>query len=65
MFRRNFPDVTAAESTVRTHVRERKRRMGVLRRDTFLPQSYSWAQEAQVDWYEPWANSKGKLLQAA
>ena len=45
-----FPDVTVAESTVRNHVRERRRQMGLLRRDTFVPQSYSWAQEAQVDW---------------
>jgi hypothetical protein len=43
-----------AESTVRNHVRERKRQLGLLRRETFVPQSYSWAQEAQVDWYEAW-----------
>lgn len=49
-----FPDATVAESTVRNHVRERKRQMGLLRRETFVPQSYSWAQEAQVDWYEAW-----------
>jgi transposase len=49
-----FPDVTVAESTVRNHVRERKHQMGLLRRETFVPQSYRWAQEAQVDWYEAW-----------
>jgi transposase len=49
-----FPEVTVAESTVRNHVRERKQQMGLLRRETFVPQSYSWAQEAQVDWYEAW-----------
>jgi transposase len=49
-----FPDATVAESTVRNHVRERKRQMGLVRRETFVPQSYSWAQEAQVDWYEAW-----------
>jgi hypothetical protein len=36
-----FPDATVAESTVRNHVRERKRRMGLERRETFVPQSYS------------------------
>src|SRR5690349_24522462 len=30
--------------------------MGLLRRETFGPQSYGWAQEAQVDWYEAWVD---------
>lgn len=51
-----FPDAAVAESTVRNHVRARKRQMGLLRRETFVPQSYSWAQEAQVDWYEAWVD---------
>ena len=51
-----FPDVTVAESTVRNHVRERKHQMGLMRRETFVPQSYVWAQEAQVDWYEAWVD---------
>jgi transposase len=51
-----FPDATVAESTVRNHVRERKRQMGLMRRETFVPQSYVWAQEAQVDWYEAWVD---------
>jgi transposase len=51
-----FPDTTVAESTVRNHVRERKHQMGLDRRETFVPQSYSWAQEAQVDWYEAWVD---------
>ena len=41
---------------MRNHVRERKRQMGLERRETFVPQSYSWAQEAQVDWYEAWVD---------
>jgi hypothetical protein len=53
---KEFPDAAVAESTVRNHVRERKRQMGLLRRETFVPQSYSWAQEAQVDWYEAWVD---------
>jgi hypothetical protein len=51
---KEFPDAAVAESTVRNHVRERKRQMGLQRRETFVPQSSSWAQEAQVDWYEAW-----------
>src|SRR4051794_3504392 len=50
------PDATVAESTVRNHVRERKHQMGLLRRETLVPQSYGWAQEAQVDWYEAWVD---------
>jgi transposase len=51
-----FPDATVAESTVRNHVRARKRQMGLERRESFVPQSYGWAQEAQVDWYEAWVD---------
>ena len=29
---------------MRNHVRERKRRLGLMRRETFVPQSYVWAQ---------------------
>src|SRR4051812_28086092 len=35
-----FPDAEVAESTVRNHIRERKHQMGLLRRETFVPQSY-------------------------
>src|SRR3954447_16664479 len=51
-----FPDATVAESTVRNHVRARKHQMGLDWRETFVPQSYGWAQEAQVDWYEAWVD---------
>ena len=53
---REFPEVTVAESTVRNHVRARKRRMGLEMRETFVPQSYTWGHEAQVDWYEAWVD---------
>jgi transposase len=41
-----------AESTVREYVRERKMALGLLGRETFVPQSYPLGSEAQVDWYE-------------
>jgi hypothetical protein len=44
---REFPGTAVAESTVRNHVRERKRQMGLVGRETFVPQSYAWGQEAQ------------------
>ena len=38
--RRERPEVEVAESTVRRYVRERKAAMGLLGRETFVPQSY-------------------------
>lgn len=43
-----------SESSVRRYVRERKKQMGLGRGEIFIPQSYQWGQEAQVDWYEAW-----------
>jgi transposase len=44
-----------AESTVRRYVRERKRQMGLSSSgEIFIPQSYQWGEEGQVDWYEAW-----------
>ena len=57
---RAFAGVSVAESTVRNHVRERKRQLGLVLRETFVPQSYTWGQEAQVDWYEAWADLGGE-----
>jgi len=34
--------------------------MGVSRREVFVPQSYEWGQEAQVDWYEAQARLDGE-----
>lgn len=38
------------ERTVRQYVQRRKRELGLDARETFVPQSYSWGAEAQVDW---------------
>jgi transposase len=46
------PGLQIAEPTVRRYVRERKAALGLLSRETFVPQSYPWGSEAQVDWYE-------------
>jgi len=53
------PEVVVAESTVRQYVRERKHELGQLKRETFVPQSYNWGVEAQVDWYEAYADVDG------
>jgi transposase len=57
---REFPDAAVAESTVRNHVRARKRQMGLDKRETFVPQDYVFGQEAQVDWYEAWVDFAGE-----
>jgi hypothetical protein len=55
-----MPEVAVAEPPIRRHVRERKIKLGLTRRETFLPQSYSWGAEAQVDWYEAYAEICGE-----
>lgn len=53
---REKPDLQVSETTVRQFVRRRKLEMGLSGRETFIPQSYSFGQEAQVDWYEAYAD---------
>jgi len=48
------------ESTVRQYARQRKRELGLVGRETFIPQSYGWGDEGQVDWYEAWAELGGE-----
>lgn len=49
-----------AERTVRQYVRQRKVELGRTTSETFVPQSYPWGGEAQVDWYEAWAEIGGE-----
>jgi transposase len=58
--RQELPGVEVAESTVREYVRERKVAMGLVYHETFVPQSYAWGAEGQVDWYEAWAELDGE-----
>ena len=37
---------------MRRYVRRRKQELGLTSREVFVPQSYEWGQEAQVDWFE-------------
>jgi transposase len=46
------PEIKVAEATVRKYVREKKVQIGLIHRETFVAQSYSWGEEGQVDWYE-------------
>lgn len=54
------PDCRVAEPTIRRYVRLRKAELGLLPRETFVPQSYDWGVEAQVDWYEAYADLDGE-----
>ena len=55
-----LPGCEVAESTVRRYVREKKEALGLARRETFVPQSYAWGSEAQVDFYEAYADLGGE-----
>ena len=46
------PEHRIGEATVRRYVREQRHEMGLAGREVFVPQSYNWGQEAQVDWFE-------------
>lgn len=52
--------ISVAESTVREYVRQRKAAMGLLGQEVFVPQSYQFGGEAQVDWYKIWAEFDGQ-----
>ena len=52
--RREHPSLSISESTVRSYVHERKIAMGLAGHEVFIPQSYQFGGEAQVDWYEGW-----------
>jgi Mu transposase-like protein len=51
-----------AERTVREYVHERKIALGFIVRETCVPQSYTWGVEAQIDWYEAYADLAGERI---
>lgn len=60
--RRERSECEVAESTVRRYVGRRKHELGLMVRETFVPQSYEWGQEGQVDWYEAEAELGGERV---
>jgi transposase len=58
--RQERPACVVAEPTIRRYVRQRKAALGLLTPETFVPQSYDWGDEAQVDWYEAYADLDGE-----
>jgi len=55
-----FPNNKVCERAVRLYVHERKIALGLVVHETFVPQSYPWGVEAQVDWYEAYADLSGQ-----
>jgi len=60
--RAEVPGCTPAERTVRQYVERRKRELGMAEHETFVPQSYRWGVEAQIDWYEAYADLDGERI---
>jgi len=58
--REEMPGHAVSESSVRRYVSKRKPEMGGRSRETFVPQAYAWGVEAQVDWYEAYADLGGE-----
>jgi transposase len=56
---REIPTCRICERTVRQYVHDRKIALGLVVHETFVPQSYAWGVEAQVDWYEAYADLSG------
>src|ERR1700722_2796095 len=59
-----MPGRQIGESTIRGYVRERKMELRLIGQEVFIPQSYSWGREAQVDWYEAYADIGGEREKA-
>jgi len=57
-------EVDVGESTVREYVRKRKIELGLEHGEVFVPQTYRWGQEGQVDWYEAYAEVDGEQVKA-
>ena len=47
--RQERPECVVAEASIRRYVRQRKAALGLLTRETFVPQAYDWGVEAQVE----------------
>ena len=57
-----LPEFMIGERTVRHYVHNRKIVLGMAVHEICVPQSYSWGAEAQVDWYEAYADLTGERM---
>src|SRR4051812_1419943 len=58
--REELPQHAIARSTVAEYIVKRKGELGLCHRETFVPQSYQWGVEGQVDWYEAFVDLTGE-----
>jgi len=58
--KKELPECGISERCVRSYVRKRRTALGLIGRETCVPQSYPWGLEAQVDWYEAYADLGGE-----
>lgn len=58
--KKELPGFGISERSVRSYVRKRRTVLGLIGRETCIPQSYPWGSEAQVDWYEAYADLGGE-----
>jgi transposase len=56
------PGCKPAQRTVRQYVERRRQALGLAEHETFVPQSYDWGVEAQIDWYEAYADLDGERV---
>jgi transposase len=57
--RQEMPQANVSESTIRRYVARRKVEIGSAPHEVFIAQSYGFGDEAQVDWFEAYANISG------
>jgi hypothetical protein len=57
--RQEMPQADVSESTIRRYVARRKVEIGSAQHEVFIAQSYAFGDEAQVDWFEAYANFSG------
>jgi hypothetical protein len=62
--RAELPEVEVAECTIRRYVRKRKMELRLVDQERFVPQSYRWGEEAQVDRYEAYVDIGGEREKA-
>ena len=56
------PGFAVSERSVSGYVKRRRQQLGLITRESFVPQSYNWGVEGQVDWYEAWALVGGERI---
>jgi transposase len=57
-----LPGFSGSERSVRGYIHRRRQQLGLSEREVFVPQSYAWGAEGQVDWYEAWAILSGERI---